>query len=201
MNCGFCPCAAARAKWAFAGVTASGADQIAAVKVKPARRERIIRRAFVIGEPSVSEYTTFVPEPERLGDFSDCFSWSTSGRRRLPAKPEKNRKRAQPTSYNRAAIRVNRSCRLLRAVEKANVYALGQDVPLNRLDGVRTGLKRVSAGLDIEFRIQGKKFKRVMVLRAGGRRAGAAKNRTADADLRSSIRQLRSHRNTLGGAR
>ena len=86
---------------------------------------------------------------------------------------------------------------LLRAVEEAHVYGLAEDVSLYRFHYVCASLECVRARLDIDLRVQSKKFKSVMVPRAIGRSARASINLAARADLIGAVLQLSSHRDTF----
>src|ERR1700692_2052901 len=86
---------------------------------------------------------------------------------------------------------------LLRAVEQTHVYGLAEDVSLYRFQYVCTRLECVRARLDIDFRVQSKKFKCVMVPRAIRRSARASIYLPAGAQLIGAVRQLRSHRDTF----
>jgi hypothetical protein len=83
------------------------------------------------------------------------------------------------------------------AVKKANVYGLLKDVPLYRFHYACANFKRVSAWLDVDLRVQGKKFKGVMVPRETGWRAWTSITGPARADLIGSVLQLSARRDTF----
>jgi hypothetical protein len=87
--------------------------------------------------------------------------------------------------------------RLLRAMEKASVYGLLKDVLLYRFHYVCASFKRVSAWLDVDLSVQGKKFKDVMVPRKSGRRAWTSITKPACADLIGPVLQLSTGRHTF----
>jgi hypothetical protein len=87
--------------------------------------------------------------------------------------------------------------RLLWTVKKANVYGPLKDVSLYRFHYVCASFKRVSARLDVDLRVQGKKFKGVMVAWETGWRAWTSITRPARANLIGSVLQLSAAWDTL----
>ena len=71
-----------------------------------------------------------------------------------------------------------------------HVYGLAEDVSLYRFHYVCASLECVCARLNIDFRVQSKKFKCVMVPRAIRRSARASINLPACAQLIGTVRQL-----------
>lgn len=92
-------------------------------------------------------------------------------------------------------MRVSREASLFWTVKKPNVYGLLKDVSLYRFHYICASFKRVSARLDVDLRVQGKKFKGVMVPRETGWRAWTSIARPARADLIGSVLQLSAARN------
>ena len=82
-------------------------------------------------------------------------------------------------------------------MKKANVYGLLKDVPLYRFHYVCASFKRVSAWLDVDLSVQGKKFKDVMVPRKTGWRAWTSITSPACADLIGPVLQLSTGRDTF----
>src|SRR5579872_1105003 len=71
--------------------------------------------------------------------------------------------RVRINSPNQRQIGRRQFSRLLWAMKKAHVYGLLEDVSLYRFHYACASFKRVSARLDVNFRVQGKKFEDVVV--------------------------------------
>ena len=80
--------------------------------------------------------------------------------------------------------------KLLRAMEETHVNRFAENVSLDRFHDADAGFKRICPRLDVDFRIQGIKLKRVMVPRPAGRRARSAIYRAGRAQLISAVLQL-----------
>ena len=80
-------------------------------------------------------------------------------------------------------INSRRLLNLLRPVEKSHVHGLAENMSLDRFHDCRASFECVRPRLDIDLRVQGKKFKGVMMARAAGGRAGSSIHGAARAEL------------------